>query len=277
MPTAPDRPAGIVHVAVVDDNTFFRERLGQGAGLRPHHHVVARAENAETMAQLLRQLPDRRCDVLILDLRTSPRTYPATSPSGPMTAPSPVQGTEGIDLLLRTSREAVDAGLLVAVPVILVHTQEAAPFIHIACLAAGACGVVEKDQPLDKLGEAVDTAANDGVILTESMAALIPLLADKQAWNLTAGEGAVLTLIAHGYGRREVAGELFISENTVDKHLSSVRLKFGSGVNYTDLADSFGLRDLAVPSPTIARPTRRWLSIAASKLSRRPTVPTDES
>ncbi|MDQ2738756.1 MAG: hypothetical protein M3Y35_09135 [Actinomycetota bacterium] len=126
-----------------------------------------------------------------------------------MTAPSTVQGTDGIDLLLRMSRDAVDAGLLIAAPAILVHTQEAAPFVHIACLTAGVCGVVEKDQPLEILGEAVDAAAYDGVILTESMAALLPLLADKQAWNLTAGESAVLTLIAHGYGRREVASELF--------------------------------------------------------------------
>ena len=69
--TSPGLDVGrrMVHVAIVDDNTLYRDWLGASGALPPHHHVVVRAVDAERLADALPHLPDRRCDVVVLDLR----------------------------------------------------------------------------------------------------------------------------------------------------------------------------------------------------------------
>lgn len=47
------------------------------------------------------------------------------------------------------------------------------------------------------------------------------------ARELTDRESAVLALLPHGLSRRELAAQLFVSENTVKTHLSSIRHKLG--------------------------------------------------
>ena len=59
----------------------------------------------------------------------------------------------------------------------LCYTQESAPRVHLACLLAGAVGVVHKDQPLDRLTEAIDAVAAGGFVVTPELASLITLLA----------------------------------------------------------------------------------------------------
>ena len=151
-------PPPLVYVGVVDDNTFYRDWLPQAGTLRPHHHVVARAADARQLAAVLADLPDGRCDVVLLDLRIT--LGPDAGPvHGGGVGTAPVQGREAVELLLRVAQTAVTAGSLARAPAILVYTQERAPRVHVACLIAGAAGVVHKAEPLERLGEAIDIVA----------------------------------------------------------------------------------------------------------------------
>src|SRR3954463_10081092 len=120
--STPDLGPRLVHVAVVDDVTFYRDWLGQARTLPAHHHIVARAGDAEQMAALLSKLPDQRCDVIVLDLRLStvPRVDPDTEGQGQTT----IQGSSAVELLLATAQRAVGDGLLATVPAVLIYTQE---------------------------------------------------------------------------------------------------------------------------------------------------------
>jgi DNA-binding NarL/FixJ family response regulator len=254
--TEPHVPPPLVYVGVVDDNTFYRDWLGQAGTLPAHHHVIARAADAQQLAAVLTELPDGRCDVVLLDLRIAPeRGADPVYGGGIGTAPA-VQGRAAVELLLRVAQSAVAAGHLARVPAILVYTQELAPRVHVACLLAGAAGVVHKAEPLERLGQAIDIVAAGGVVVDERMATLIELLANQHRLDLTETESAVLALAGHGLTRRQIAGRLDCAESTVDKHLRAIRDKFGADVHFTDLADAYGLRDLAPPE-TISAPVRR--------------------
>jgi DNA-binding NarL/FixJ family response regulator len=247
----------LVRIGVVDDNTFYRDWLGQAGTLPSHQHVVARAASAQDLASVIHRLPDRRCDVILLDLRIVPGT--ATDPvhedlgEGPpsegATTGHVVQGREAVTLLRSVTAQAVASGDLQGQPAILVYTQESAPRVHVACLLAGASGVVHKSEPLDRLGEAIDVVASGGVVIDDRMANLIDVLVGQHRLDLTEAESSVLALTAHNWTRRRIARHLGSTDSTVDKHLRAIRDKFGDDVHLIELADSFGLRDLAPPEP----------------------------
>ncbi|MDP8991922.1 MAG: response regulator transcription factor [Actinomycetota bacterium] len=74
------------------------------------------------------------------------------------------------------------------------------------CAAARAC--------FEKLGAAADVQALPGVAAGE-----------PPPCGLTAREVEVLHLVATGRGNREIAGDLFISEKTVARHVANIFLK----------------------------------------------------
>ncbi len=65
------------------------------------------------------------------------------------------------------------------------------------------------------------------------------------ARELTEREHAVLRLLPHGHSRRELAAQLYVSENTIKTHLSSIRHKLGlSGrASIVERARELGLLD----------------------------------
>ena len=267
--TEPRVPPPLVYVGVADDNTFYRDWLGQVGTLPAHHHVIARAADAQQLAAILTERPDGRCDVVLLDLRIAPARGADPAYGGGLGA-APVQGRRAVELLVRVAQAAVDAGHLERVPAILVYTQELAPRVHVACLIAGAAGVVHKADPLERLGQAIDIVATGGMVVDERMATLIELLANQHRLDLTETESAILALSGHGLTRHQIARRLDCAESTVDKHLRAIRDKFGDDVHFTDLADAFGLRDLSPPE-TISAPVRRdRLRTLARRLTQRP-------
>jgi DNA-binding NarL/FixJ family response regulator len=263
---ASDRPPAPVRVAVVDDNTWYREGLGAAGGLRPHQRVVARAADAAELSDAFFRLPGEVCDVVVLDLRIVSGLAPDPLHGGQVTEP-PVQGSAAVAHLLAAAGEAVKRGKLRAVPAVLCYTQENAPRVHLACLLAGAAGVVHKDQPLDWLAEAIDAVAAGGIVVTPALASLIVLLADQRRLDLTDAQAQVLALAGHGYTRERIAHQLRLSVSTVDKHLAAIRATFGPAKTYTDLADAFGLRDLAPSQPEAG--SARKIRTALAQLKRR--------
>jgi DNA-binding NarL/FixJ family response regulator len=177
------------------------------------------------------------------------------------------QGSPAVRLILEAARDFKASGSLTEVPAVLCYTQENSPRVHLSCLIAGAMGVVHKDDPLDRLCAAVDVVAGGGCVVSAEVAGLIADLADRKEIDISESQAQVLALAGHGYSRERIATALCVTVSTVDKHLTAVRRACGSELSYTDLADAFGLRDLAPPDPQIGAKTNRRLRLR--ELSRR--------
>ena len=63
---------------------------------------------------------------------------------------------------------------------------------------------------------------------TEPASAFAPNTAQQQSLGITARELEILTLIARGLSNREIATQLFVSENTVKTHCSRAFGKLGA-------------------------------------------------
>jgi DNA-binding NarL/FixJ family response regulator len=96
----------------------------------------------------------------------------------------------------------------------------------------GASGYLLKDASIDQVAEAVRVVADGQSLISPSMA--VKLLEEFKAMSsggtkgddlspkLTGRELEVLNLVAHGFNHREIARDLFISENTVKNHVRNI-------------------------------------------------------
>jgi DNA-binding NarL/FixJ family response regulator len=100
---------------------------------------------------------------------------------------------------------------------------------------AGACGYLLKDSPVEQILAAIREAAAGESHLSPRIAANIlehvraspsrPELPGKARAQLTDRETEVLRLIAEGKENAQIAEELFISVQTVKKHVSNILAK----------------------------------------------------
>ena len=100
-------------------------------------------------------------------------------------------------------------------------------------LESGASGYLLKHEPLETIVAAVRGVANgeEGWLSRDVAASLMKqrraaLVADDDPLtSLSEREREVLVLIARGHTNQQIAEELFISENTVKKHVNSIYAK----------------------------------------------------
>jgi DNA-binding NarL/FixJ family response regulator len=106
---------------------------------------------------------------------------------------------------------------------VLVLTSGEDPYLVRAASRAEVLGIVRKSMPKEALVAALVAAARGEIVPSTEWASALdsdPLL---DGAPLTAREREVLGLYASGLGAREVAAQLFISENTVNDHLRRIR------------------------------------------------------
>lgn len=196
---------GRIRVLIADDHMLLRQGLRQILELEPDIEVVGDAgDGEEAVAKALSLRPD----VVLLDI-TMPKM-------------------NGIDAARRIRAELPDTGIVM----LTIHdTNE----YLLEAVAAGINGYVLKDVPAETLVDAVRTCSQGKGYLHPSITArLLGRLGNTRGSKalpkrrrigdegLTPREFQVLELIAQGASNREIGEKLFISENTVKNHVTSI-------------------------------------------------------
>ena len=189
-----------MRVVIADDAVLLREgaaRLLEDAGFE----VVAQSGDAE---DLLRKVRAHKPDVAIVDVRMPPENV-----------------DDGLRAALTIRDELPEVGILLL-------SQYVEDRYLGELLAGGAEGVgyLLKDRIADveRLSEAVERVSSGGSVLDPEVVA--QMLGRSREENpldaLTDREREVLGLMAEGRTNRAIAGELYISERAVERHVTSI-------------------------------------------------------
>jgi two-component system NarL family response regulator len=193
-------------VVIVDDAELFREVL-RAAFLQEGFEVSALAADAMKGIDMARE---HQPDLVILDVL--------------------MPGMSGLEVVGSISKASPRT------KVVLLTSSESARDL-LAAVKAGASGYLTKDTPLPKLVAAMHDVLEGGAALSPAMggklfSALRDMLrhhgeAVARSPELTGRELEILGHVGAGKTSKEIASELFISENTVRNHVRNVLDKLG--------------------------------------------------
>jgi DNA-binding NarL/FixJ family response regulator len=191
-----------VRVVIVDDQELFRRGLTMLLAAEDDIDVVGEAADGEEATRLAATIAP---DVILMDVRM-PRQ-------------------SGIEACIAIKR------VVPTVKIVMLTMSDDEADLYDA-IRNGASGYLLKDASIDQVAEAVRVVADGQSLISPSMA--VKLLEEFKAMSsggtkvddlspkLTGRELEVLNLVAHGFNNREIARDLFISENTVKNHVRNI-------------------------------------------------------
>jgi DNA-binding NarL/FixJ family response regulator len=201
--TSPETEAQTIRVLIADDQALFRRGLYVVLGTEDHIEVVAEAEDGqEAMVKAEELAPD----VVLMDVR--------------------MPHVNGID----AARHIRDVSPSTRILMLTVSDEEDDLF---EAIKAGANGYLLKEISVEEVADAIRAVAQGQSLISPSMAskllkefnALAKKAEERQQYPapaLTTRELEVLRLVAKGMSNREIADELYISENTVKNHVRNI-------------------------------------------------------
>jgi two-component system, NarL family, response regulator len=182
-----------ISVLVVDDHPMLREGIAASVQRQPDMLLVAEAGNGREAIDCFRT---HRPDVTLMDLQM------------------PVMG--GIDAIIAIRSEFPDA-------CIVVLTTYKGDVQASRAMKAGAAGYLLKNLIRKDLLDTIrSVAAGNRVIPAEIASEIAKHVADDA---ISEREAEVLRRVAMGKSNREVAEQLFISEETVKGHMKNIMAK----------------------------------------------------
>lgn len=198
----------MIRILLADDQLLFREGLHSLLATQPDIEIVGEAGDGEEAVRLVSQL----CPQLVLMDVRMPK----------------LDGVAATRLIHDHYPEC---------RVLLLTTFDDDEYVFEG-LRAGASGYLLKDVPVQRLLEAIQSAARGETFLPPPIAAKVVAELNRQSTPsltpsteltepLSAREIGVLRLIARGYSNREIADELVITEGTVKNHVTSILAKLG--------------------------------------------------
>ncbi|HUD37969.1 MAG TPA: response regulator transcription factor [Streptosporangiaceae bacterium] len=194
-----------IRTLIVDDHALFRRGLEIVLVSEPDIEVVGQAgDGTEAVQKAGESVPD----IVLMDVRM-PRS------SG-----------------IQACRAIKDVAPSAKIIILTMSDEEEDLF---EAIRAGASGYLLKDIPLDEVAEAVRAVHGGQSLISPSMAGKLltefATLAKRDreqppqqlpAPKLTDREMQVLKLVARGMNNRDIAKELFISDNTVKNHVRNI-------------------------------------------------------
>jgi DNA-binding NarL/FixJ family response regulator len=190
-----------IRVAVVDDQELFRRGLTMLLSVEDDIEVVGEAGDGVAATELAAATVP---DVVLMDVRMPKRS--------------------GIEACIAIKEAAPAARIIM----LTVSDEEADLY---EAVKNGASGYLLKDSSIDEVAQAIRVVADGQSLISPSMA--IKLLDEFKQMSrsdrtqvpsprLTDRELEVLKLVAQGLNNREIAKQLFISENTVKNHVRNI-------------------------------------------------------
>jgi DNA-binding NarL/FixJ family response regulator len=200
--------AQLIRVLLADDHVMLRQGTAELLHREPDIEIVGEAANGQEAVELAQRL---RPDIVVMDVR--------------MPVLSGIEATRQI----RSTLPEVQVLVLTA------HDDDQYVF---SLLQAGASGYLLKSAPVSDLIRAVrqvhggesplDPAIARKVVLRMSVQpgrGPVPPAAELISETLTGRELEVLQLLARGWNNRAIAEALYISDRTVQAHLTSIFAK----------------------------------------------------
>jgi DNA-binding NarL/FixJ family response regulator len=202
-----------ISLLLADDHAVVRAGTRQLLERQPDMRVVGEASNGEEAVRLAVQL---KPDVVVMDVR--------------------MPGMSGVEATRRIKQEVPQAAVLV----LTAHDDDEYVF---ALLQAGANGYLLKTAEIDELVRAIRAVASGRSMLDPAVAGkVMAQFASGRApaeWmsgakkdefeGLTERELEILRLVGKGLTNKEIGRKLFISDRTVQAHLSNIFSKLGVG------------------------------------------------
>ena len=208
VPTASERGPGTdpIRVLIADDHALVRRSLETVLQGEQGLELVGQASDGQEAVQIAGEVVP---DVVLMDIRMPKIT--------------------GIEAARQMKEVAPSAKI-----VMLTISDEEEDLFE--AIRAGASGYLLKDIPLDELADSVRAVYGGQSLINPSMAGKLltefATLARRDsedepakhapAPKLTDREMEVLRLVARGLNNRDIAKELFISENTVKNHVRNI-------------------------------------------------------
>jgi DNA-binding NarL/FixJ family response regulator len=196
-------PAEKLRVIIVDDHALFRRGLEMVLENEPDIEVVGEAHDGQ---QAVDRTTELMPDVVLMDVRMPRR--------------SGIEATQRIKELMPHVKI-----------VVLTNSDEEADLYE--AIKAGASGYLLKEISSEEVADAIRSVVQGHSRISPAMAS--KLLSEFQAMSkrtddrqplappkLTERELQILRLVAKGLGNRDIAQQLFISENTVKNHIRNI-------------------------------------------------------
>jgi DNA-binding NarL/FixJ family response regulator len=179
---------------IVDDHEVVREGLRLSLSRAPHIRVIGEASDGISAVELAMR---RKPDVVIMDVR--------------------MPGMDGLEATKELMTRMPDSK-------VLIFTAYSERSLLSRGLESGAKGYILKEAPHETLVRALEKVAVGDTYVDP---ALMPaFLAGKDRDEmLTAREREILQLLADGMSNADVAGKLFISQETVKSHVRHILTK----------------------------------------------------
>lgn len=191
-------------VLVVDDHPLVRRGLRQVLGSEPDLEVIAEASRAD---QALAILEERSPDLVIIDLS--------------------LDASHGLDLVKQIKTRFPETRVLV----LSMYDEE---LYAERCLRAGAAGYLQKDQPSERILEAVRVVLSGRVYVSSEMAdrVLQRLVGGRDSEGsaiakLSNRELQVLEMLGQGLTTQQMAERLHLSVKTVHAYREKLKARLG--------------------------------------------------